>query len=116
MTCGPLVPERTSVMTALLRERALARLVEEALLDVGGQLDRVNAELAVVRIELDGRVSRRAGRLLVGGQQRVLERVDEGVLLDPLLALDRLDRFDDLSAHVATPRRSRCPARPRRTG
>src|SRR5205085_5573848 len=89
--------ERVRALAALglepleLLERALARLVEEALLDVGGQLDRVDAELAVVRVELDGRVPRRAGRLLVRGQQRVLERMDERVLLDPLLALDRLD-------------------------
>src|ERR671925_23664 len=99
-----------------LLERALARLVEQALLDVGRQLDREDAELAVVRIEFDGRVARGPGRLLVRGEQRVLERVDERVLLDSLLALDRLDRFDDLSAHVATPRRSCCPARCRRTG
>src|SRR5207247_4964053 len=75
-----------------LLERPLARLVEQALLDVGGQLDREHAELAVVGIELDGRVARRAGRLLVRGQERVLERVDEGGLLDRLLSLARIYR------------------------
>ena len=74
-----------------------------------GQLDREHAEVAGVRVELDGRVARGAGRLLVGGEERVLERLDQRVLLDPLLALDRLDRLDDLSAHLTTLRRSRLP-------
>ena len=38
-------------------ELALAGLVEEALLDVGGQLDRVDAEVAGVVVHLDGRVT-----------------------------------------------------------
>ena len=58
-----------------LVERALARLVEQAALEVLGQLDREDAEVARV-VELDRRMSRRARRLLVGGEQRVLERGD----------------------------------------
>ena len=42
-------------------------------------------------------------RLLVRGQQCVLERADQGALVDALLALDRLDRLDDLPAHRAAP-------------
>src|SRR5207237_6270148 len=49
--------------------------------------------------ELDGRVPGRARGLLVGGEERVLERLDQHVFLDALLALDRADGFDDLSAH-----------------
>ena len=62
-----------------------------------GQVDREDAEVARVLVELDGRVARRAGRLLVRGEQCVLERLDERAALDALLALDRLDAFDDLS-------------------
>ena len=83
-----------------LGERALARLFDQALLDVGGQVDRVDAEVALV-VELDRRVARGAGGLLVRGQERVLERVDQGVAVDPLLLLDDANRLDDLSAHLA---------------
>ena len=38
-----------------LVELALARLVEQALLDVGRQLDREDAEVALVAVELDRR-------------------------------------------------------------
>ena len=85
-----------------LLERALARLVEQPLLEVRGQLDREDAEVALV-VELDGRVAGRARRLLVGGEQRVLERRDERALLDALLALDLADRLDDLLAHLSLP-------------
>ena len=82
-----------------LVELALARVVEQALLDVGGQLDREHAEVALV-VHLDGRVAGRTRRLLVRGEQRVLERGDERALLDSLVALDLANRFDDLLAHV----------------
>ena len=81
-----------------LLELPLARLVDEPLLDVGGKLDREDAELAVV-VHLDGRVARRARRLLVRGEQRVLERRDERALLDSLVALDLANGLDDLLAH-----------------
>src|SRR6185437_748971 len=80
-----------------LGDRPLASLVDQALLDVLGQLDRVDPEVAAVGVELDARVPRGARGLLVRGLQGVFERVDQGVLLDPLLLLDRPDRFDDLS-------------------
>src|SRR4029453_17178326 len=83
-----------------LCERALARLLDQALLDVRGQLDRVDAEVALV-VELDRRVARGARSLLVRGQERVLEGVDQGLAVDPLLLLDDADRLDDLFAHLA---------------
>ena len=99
-----------------LVERALARLVEQAHLEVLGQLDREHAEVARV-VELDGGVPRRARRLLVGREQRVLERGDERARLDPLLALDLANGLNDLLGHLApTLRRSDSPARSRRTG
>src|SRR5581483_7505782 len=82
-----------------LLELPLARLVDQPLLDVGRQLDGEDAELAVV-VHLDGRVARGARRLLVGGEEGVLERRDECSFLDPLVALDLADRLDDLLAHV----------------
>src|SRR5262249_3152860 len=84
--------------TLELLELRLAGLVEQALLGLAGGLDRVDAELALV-VELDHRVARGAWSLLVGGEQGVLERVDQGVALDSLLLLDRPDRLDDLSGH-----------------
>ena len=56
-----------------LVERALARLVEQPPLEVLGQLDREDAVVARV-VELDRRVPGRTRGLLVGGEQRVLER------------------------------------------
>ena len=70
-----------------LVDRVLAGLVEQALLEVGGELDREDAEVARV-VELDDGVAGRARGLLVGREQRVLERVDERARLDALLALD----------------------------
>ena len=98
-----------------LRERALARLFDQALLDVGGQLDRVDAEVALV-VELDRRVARGARGLLVGGEERVLERADQSVAVDPLLLLDDANRFDDLSASSRSLLRSGFLARSSRTG
>ena len=63
-------------------------------------------------VDLDGGVARRAGRLLVGGEERVLERRDERALFDALVALDLADGFDDLLAHRHIhSRRSGSPAR-----
>ena len=67
------------------------------------QLDREDAEVAGVVVHLDGRVTRRARRLLVGGEERILERGDERALLDSLVALDLADGLDDLLAHVTLP-------------
>src|SRR5439155_13485548 len=93
-----------------LLDRALAGLVEQALLDVARQRDREDTEVALL-VELDRRMARRAGRLLVRSEQPVLERRDERPFFDALFALDLLDCLNDLLAHVPTPRRSGCPGR-----
>src|SRR5205085_183431 len=99
-----------------LLELALAGLVEQTLLDVGRQLDREDAKVTGAVVHLDGRVTRRARRLLVGREERILERGDERALFDSLVALDLADGLDDLLSHVTLPRRSDWPARCRRTG
>ena len=81
-----------------LGDPLLARLLDEAHLDVLRDLDPEHAELAL-SVELDLGVASRLGRLLVRREQRVLERGDEDAFLDPLLLLDRVDSFDDLLAH-----------------
>ena len=97
----------------IVRSRASS---SEPFLEVRRKLDREDAEVAGVVVELDRRVPRRARGLLVRGEERVLERLDQRALLDALLALDGVDAFDDLSVIVSSPRRSGSPARSRRTG
>src|SRR5436190_292792 len=82
-----------------LGQHALARLLEQPLLDVWGQIDREDAEVALIAVELDHGVARRARRVLVRGEQRVLERLDQRVGLDSLVSFEFLDELDDLSAH-----------------
>src|SRR5207247_9245239 len=82
-----------------LGEHALAGLLEQALLDVGRQLDREDAEVAFLLVELDHGVAGRAGRLLVGGEQRILQRGDQRVAFDSSVTLELVDELDDLSAH-----------------
>src|SRR5581483_34574 len=113
--------QRVVLLAALLLdplelvERALASLVEEPLLEVGRELDRVHAEVARV-VELDGGMPCRTLCLLVRREQRVLEGDDERARLDPLLALDLANGVDDLLCHRApTLRRSGWPARSGRT-
>ena len=98
------VDERVRVLAVLglerleLGDRALAGLLDQRLLDVGRELDRVDAEVTLV-VELDRRVAGRARSLLVGGEQRVLERGDERRAVDSLLLLDDVNGFDDLAGH-----------------
>src|SRR5947207_2259097 len=82
-----------------LGQHAFACLLEQSLFDVGRQLDREHAEVTLVAVELDHGVARRARRLLVGGEQRVLECLDQRVGLDALVSFELLDELDDLSAH-----------------
>ena len=65
-----------------LVELALTCLLDQPLLHVGRELDREDAEVSLV-VELDRRVARRGGNLLVGGEERVLERIDEVPLSIP---------------------------------
>ena len=83
-----------------LGQHALARLLEQPPLDVRRQLDREDAEVALLAVELDHGVARRARRLLVGREQRVLQRLDQRVGLDSLVSFELLDELDDLSAHL----------------
>src|SRR5256885_7914836 len=94
-----------------LLELALSGLVEQTHLDVGRQLDREDAEVAGVVVHLDGRMTRRARRLLVGREERVLERGDERALVESLVALDLANGLDDLLAHVTLPHQSDLLAR-----
>ena len=87
---------------------ALARLVEQPLLEISRHVDGDDAELALV-VELHGGVAVGAGRLLVGGEQAVAQRADEHAALQVLLALQLADRFDNLSAHLVTSSSIRFP-------
>src|SRR5262249_41080074 len=62
-----------------------------------------DAHLARLPIDLDARELRGVGGLLVGRQEGVLERHEQGLRADPLLALDLLDGLDDLAIHVPLP-------------
>ena len=82
-------------------EDALAGFLDQLLLDVGRKLDREHAEVALLAVELDHGVAGRPGGLLVGGEQRVLERSDQRVALDSTVSLELMDELDDLSAHCS---------------
>jgi hypothetical protein len=84
-----------------LGQHALARLLQQPLLDVGRQLDREDAEVALHAVELDHGVARGARRLLVRSEQRVLERLDQRVALDSPIAFQLVDELDDLPAHCS---------------
>ena len=90
-------------------DRPLASLFDKALLDVPRQVDGEHAEVARVVVELHRGVARGAGRLLVRGKQRILERLDQRAALDAFLALDCLDAFDDLSRHFVVTSSIRLP-------
>src|SRR5438105_258322 len=98
-----------------LFELPLACLFDQPLLDIRRELDREDAKVALV-VDLNGRVTRRAGHLLVRRQKRVLECRHQRPALDALFALDVADCFNDFLAHLPTLRRSSWPGRLRRTG
>ena len=106
-------PFSTSASSSSVIARSRASSISRSSMSAGSSTAQTRKSPLVV--ELDLRVARCAGGLLVGGEQGVLERVDEGVFLDPLLALDLPDCFQNLSAHLVTLRRSDCRARSRRT-
>jgi hypothetical protein len=114
---GVLLLPRLLLEVLELVDLRLHRLVEQPLLEILGDLDREDAELTLL-VQLDGGVAGRAGSLLVGGQERVLQRMDDGVLLDSLFAFEPADVLDDLLRHCSSPtaRRPGCPGRPGRTG
>src|SRR5918995_2924591 len=77
----------------------LSGLLEQALLEVGGHVDREDTEVAGV-VDLDGRVPVRPGGLLVGGEQPVTESVDQNPAFEIPVALQLTDCLDDLAAHL----------------
>ena len=83
-------------------ELVLELLVEQLLLEVLGNDQLVDPEVGGAVVELDPGVLGRAGGLLVGGEERVGERVHQRVRVDSLLLLERLDGVDDLLGHAAT--------------
>src|SRR6185503_5042360 len=91
-----------------LFQRTLARLVEEPLFDVCRQLDRIDAEVALI-VDLDRRVTRCAGCLLVCSEERVLECGDQRPALDALFALDVPDCLDDFLCHLVPTSSIRLP-------
>ena len=86
--------------------------------DVLREDELVHAHVAGLGVDLDGGVLGRVRRLLVGGQQRVLESLDKSLEGDALLALDLAQSLDDLSTHDGLRRfhscRPRAPCRGRR--
>jgi hypothetical protein len=74
----------------------LLDLREQLLLEVGRHEQLEYAEVSGRAIDLHPRVLGRAGRLLVGGQQGVLERRHQSIGGDALLSLQDLDGLDDL--------------------
>src|SRR6185312_5451033 len=77
----------------------LGRFGEEFLLQLGGQDQFEDEEVAGLVVEVDAGVFGRARGLLVGREQRVLESVHQLVGGDSLLLLERFDCVDDLFAH-----------------
>ena len=68
-----------------------------------GEDDLEDPHLAGLAVDVNAGELGRVGRLLVRGEQSVLERHDQGLGVDPLLALDLLDGLDDLSVHLLLP-------------
>ena len=94
---------RLGIDLALFLLLGLGRLGQQLLLQLGRQDQFEDAEVAGLVVEVDARVFGRAGRLLVGGEEGVLEGVHQLVGGDPLLLLERLDCVDDLFAHWGSP-------------
>ena len=85
----------------------LDRLRHQLLLQLRRQDQLEDAEIGGVAVEVDAGVLGGARRLLVRGQQRVLQRRHQGLGIDPLLLLEAPDRLDDLAAHRALLQRGR---------
>ena len=86
----------------------LALLVEhlERLdVDVVGEDELEDADVARLGVDLDLGVLDGVGRLLVRGVQRVFERAQQRLGADALLFLDLAQSLDDLSTHVGLRRR-----------
>jgi hypothetical protein len=90
---------RLGVDLALFFLLRLGCLGEQLLLQLDRQDQLEDAEVAGFVVEVDAGVFGRPWGLLVGGEQRVGERIHQFVGGDALLLLERLDCLDDLLAH-----------------
>ena len=84
----------------------LGHLGEQLLLELGRQDQLEDAEVGGVAVEVDARVLGGTGALLVGGQQRVLERRHQRLGVDALLLLEAVKGLDDLAAQALPPPKS----------
>ena len=79
------------------RRALVDRLDDQVRLQALGDDQLDHAEVGGLAVDLDARVLRRAGLLLVGRQQRVLERDHQLLGFDALLARERVHRVQDLA-------------------
>jgi hypothetical protein len=84
----------------------LGDLLEQLLLQLSGQDQLEHAKVGGFTVEVDARVLRGAGGLLVSGEQGILERRHQRLGVDSLFLLEAPDRFDDLAAHAPPPESS----------
>ena len=85
------------------RALLLDRLLDELLLELRRDEQLEHAEVGRVPVHVDARVLGGAGSLLVGGEERVLEREHQLLGRDALLFLERLDGLNDLLGHEILP-------------
>ncbi len=78
-------------------------LGEQPLLEIGRDQQLVDLEVAALARHVHTRVPGRAGGLLVGGQQSVLQSSHQALRRDPLLALEDAHRLQNLLAHALSP-------------
>ncbi len=81
----------------------LLHLGEQPLLELGGDDQLEDDEVAAVAVHVHARVLGGAGGLLVGGEQGVLERRHQALGGDALLALEDPYGLQDLSTHALSP-------------
>ena len=67
---------------------------------LGRQHEREDADVARLAVELDARERLGVRRLAIRGQQRVLERGEQDLGIDPLLVGDDADGVEDLLGHL----------------
>ena len=78
---------------------------QQLLLELLGDEQLVDDEVAGVAVHVDARVAGGPGLLLVGREEGVLQGGHQAIGGDPLLALEDLHGFDDLFGHDQPSRR-----------
>ncbi len=84
------------------RHLVARRLDQQLLLELRRDLQLPDLEVAAVTVHLDLGVRRRARRLAVRGQQRVLKRLHQLLVGDVLLSGEATNGLDDLFRHVTS--------------